>query len=226
LNITPEAETRWDRTQESNIDPSIPHITSSAESDWETESSSSDRLCSNSGDYFLEYATGCGDSSRGISGCTRSDSYESDYEDGENVSDDEAEWCEDDRIATIVTQILPGEPLAAYLIPFLNRNYNDCSGSQTNFTENVVPLREGITKEEKNLESSAPSGNSDTHQEKRSRKAEEPGDDEDEDDGGDDEDKRKPKRMKGKNLFDSSSIQSMGMVSMERLKSLQPFFGE
>jgi len=226
LNITLESETTRDHTQEGNIDPSIAHIASGAESEsGSTETSSSERLRSNSDDFFLEHAAGCGDSSSGTSGYTGSGSYHSDYEDGESVSDDEAESSEEDNSRTmIISRISPRDsPPAPYSIPIAGRDSNYSFTSHTNYTENVAPLHEDIKTDGGNLESSAASANSNTQHEKRYRKAEEPGEDEDEDDGGDDDDKRKPKRMKGKNLFHSSSVQSAGMLSMEILESPQSF---
>jgi hypothetical protein len=103
-----------------------------------------------------------------------------------------------------VSRALPGDlPLATHLIPILYRDYY--ASSQTNITQKVVPWREDITSDGKNLQSPAASGTSDSHPEKRRRNTgSERGDDEDEDDGGDDEDKRKPKRMKGKGVLYSS----------------------
>ena len=219
--FTREAETQWGNKQGPNIDPSIAHIASEADALWDISEGLGTRPYSANDDLFPKYYTEC-------EKCFNSSSRRSQFylhgtehtrfqenadtrpcehfhlccdEDGDNISDDQSEWSEEAyNLETIVIRALPGNlPLAAHLIPILYQDYH--VGSQANIIQKVVPWREDITSDGKNMHSPA-FGTSESHPEKRPRNTgSDGGDDEDEDGGGDDEDKRKRKRMKGKSVL-------------------------
>lgn len=217
LCITPEADSKWENTQTPSIDPSIARIALDADTQWDSAyasgySTSDDLLTKDHNDYEEDFNSG---SQYNLSLLNRfelarlqsdvdfgeSDNFlGNDYEDGENSSDDESEWSEEDcsLLEMLVVSAIPGDrPLAAHLIPILNRDYYIVS--QSNTTQRVGPWREDVTSGEKSFQSPAESGTTEAHHVKRRRNTgSDGGDDEDEEDGGDDEDKRKPKRMKGK----------------------------
>lgn len=228
--ITPEAETKWSNTQGPDIDPSIALIASEGDTLWGIAEAPGRRLYSSSDDLFPEYYTESEKCFNRISRCSQFHLHRTEHtsfpknadirvsehfhhccdEDGDNISDDQSEWSEeDDSLETIVFRALPGDrPLAAHLIPILYRDYH--VGSQANITQKVVPWREDIASDGKNIHSPKASSTSENHSEKRRRNTgSDRGEDEDEDGGGDDEDNRKRKRMKGKSIFPSLFAVSM-----------------